>query len=117
MNHSQSHTLEQSAADKMAYLTAVSYDLLYNPLSCKTFYTRFIEGFLPPYPLCSTFRDTRRADVKLSFTVRSFTSNSLIVTAMSLARASFRLANTRLLPIRILSYFRRKKFYHMHGDT
>lgn len=89
----------------------LSYDLLYNPLSCKTeaFTLVLLKTFYPPCPLCRTFRDTRRADVKLLFTVRSFALNSLIVTAMSLARASFRLGNTHLLRIRVLSYFHRKK--------
>lgn len=55
MNHSQSHTLEQPAADKMAYLTAVSYDLLYNPLSCKTgaFTLVLLEAFCPPIPFAA----------------------------------------------------------------
>lgn len=84
----------------------MSYDPLYNPLSCK----KLLHSFLPPYSLCRTFRDARRADVKLSFTVRSFALNSLIVTAMSLARASFRSGNMRIPAF--LSYFRRKRFYY-----
>lgn len=49
-----------------------SYDLLYNPLSCKTeaftLVLFLVEDFLPSYSLCRTFRDTRRADAKLLFT-------------------------------------------------
>lgn len=70
-----------------------------------------LKTFYLPIPFA--VRDTHRADVKFSFTVRSFALNSLLVTAMSLVRGSFRLGNMRLLRIRVLSYFHHKRFYYM----